>query len=82
MTGVDQDSGRQGGQDARKDFDLVVYPYDDDPDFWVGFKCKNGFVSRCVSAVADRNLPDAQRVSEILNAHFTAAHKTAKAAGE
>ncbi len=59
-------------KDARLKYDLVTY---EDDGSWNGFKCANGFVSRCVSAVAGENLPDARRVAEILNAHFEAQDK-------
>lgn len=46
---------------------LVVYPNGTDQP-GVEFKCANGFVSRVVSAVAAQNIPDAERVCQILNA--------------
>lgn len=45
---------------------LIVYPDGTDKpgvEFW----CANGFVSRVVSAVAEQNIPDAERVCKILN---------------
>ncbi len=47
---------------------LIVYPDGTDKP-GVSFKCANGFVSRVVSAVAENNIPDAERVCEILNRH-------------
>lgn len=45
---------------------LIVYPDGTDKP-GVEFKCANGFVSRVVSAVAQQNIPDAERVCQILN---------------
>lgn len=48
---------------------LIVYPDGTDQP-GVEFRCANGFVSRAVGAVAEVNIPDAERVCAILNAHF------------
>jgi hypothetical protein len=48
---------------------LIVYPNGTDKP-GVTFPVANGFVSRVVSAVADVNIPDAEHVCAILNAHF------------
>ena len=45
---------------------LIVYPDSTDQP-GVEFRVANGFVSRVVSAVADVNIPDAERVCAILN---------------
>lgn len=48
---------------------LIVYPDGTDKP-GVEFPVANGFVARVVSAVADANIPDAEHVCAILNAHF------------
>lgn len=48
---------------------IIVYP-DGPSQPGVEFRCANGFVSRAVGAVAEVNIPDAERVCAILNAHF------------
>jgi hypothetical protein len=48
---------------------LIVYP-DGSREPGVTFPTANGFVARVVSAVAEDNIPDAERVCKILNAHF------------
>lgn len=45
---------------------LTVYP-DGTDKLGVSFSVANGFVSRCVSAIADVNIPDAQMAADILN---------------
>jgi hypothetical protein len=45
---------------------LMIYPYGTDKP-GVVFDVADGFVSRVVSAVAERNLPDAHRVAKLLN---------------
>ena len=45
---------------------LIVYPEGtDEPG--VEFEVANGFVARVVAAVANNNIPDAERVAKILN---------------
>jgi hypothetical protein len=46
---------------------LTVYP-DGTNEPGVEFWTADGFVSRCVSAIASENLPDAERVCRLLNA--------------
>jgi hypothetical protein len=65
---------------------LIVYP-DGTSEPGVEFWTANGFVSRCVSAIAEVNLPDAERVCRLLNAEaiakvdpFTAHEKLMEAA--
>jgi uncharacterized protein YlaI len=48
---------------------LITYPNGTDQP-GVTIPTINGFVSRVVSAVACENIPDAERVAKILNAHF------------
>jgi hypothetical protein len=48
---------------------LIVYP-EGTGEPGVSFPTANGFVARVVSAVAEDNIPDAERVCKILNAHF------------
>lgn len=48
---------------------LVVYPDGTDKP-GVEFPIANGFVARVVGAVAENNIPDAQRVAAILNKKF------------
>lgn len=48
---------------------LVVYPEGTDRP-GVEFRCANGFVCRVVSAVADVNIPDAEKVCAILNDYY------------
>jgi hypothetical protein len=45
---------------------LMIYPDGTDKP-GVVFDVADGFVSRVVSAVAERNLPDARRVAKLLN---------------
>jgi hypothetical protein len=46
---------------------LIVYP-DGTSAPGVEFWTANGFVQRCVSAIAAENMPDAERVCRLLNA--------------
>jgi hypothetical protein len=56
--------------EARNGMDtLTVYP-DGTREPGISFPTANGFVARVVSAVAEDNIPDAERVCKILNAHF------------
>lgn len=57
--------------EARSGMDtLTVYP-DGTREPGIGFPTANGFVARgVVSAVAEDNIPDAERVCKMLNAHF------------
>jgi hypothetical protein len=48
---------------------LIAYP-DGTRQPGVSFSTANGFVARVVSAVAEDNIPDAERVCKILNDHF------------
>lgn len=45
---------------------LIIYPDGTDKP-GLSIPIANGFVGRVVSAVSDVNIPDAQRVAEILN---------------
>jgi len=45
---------------------LIVYP-DGTNEPSVEFEIANGFVQRCVSSIAEMNIPDAERVARILN---------------
>ena len=54
---------------------LGIYPdgtYDENgkPNEPLLIPVANGFVSRCVSAISNNNIPDAEHAAEILNKHF------------
>lgn len=48
---------------------LIIYPGGPHKP-GITFEIANGFVGRVVSAIADNNIPDAERVCEILNKYF------------
>lgn len=60
---------------------LITYPDGIDKP-GVEIPTFNGFVSRIVSAVADNNIPDAERVAKILNAHFLVTSDAEEALGQ
>jgi hypothetical protein len=48
---------------------LITYP-DGQQAEGNRIECANGFVQRCVSDVADRNIPDAETLAKLLNEFF------------